>query len=59
MITISTTDISGKEIKDLDFLCSKHVKLVVLDCARLEHDRGGNYEKTADVMTSPGANGRS
>jgi len=36
-----------------------HVKSVVLDCTQLEHDGGGNYEKTADVMTSPGAKGRS
>jgi len=36
-----------------------HVKSVVLDCAQLDHNGGGNYEKTAGVMTSPGAKGRS
>ena len=43
----------------LRILMYLHVKLVVLDCSQLEHDGGGNYEKTADVMTSPGDKGRS
>ena len=41
--------------------CSLYVValFLVLDCSPLEHNGGGNYKKTSDVMTSPGAKGRS